>query len=190
MPGRISANDVGSMPYSSGGRPATALSADVRHLCPCTARRRAVGVGDELGRHVPVLGRQSPLEQVGRLDHVVVDAHQDHVVEIHRRSLSCESADCGATDPAAPAVIEVTIAIYITITTDRWASRALASVTGSPRGQRPLGSDTLSTSGRLPTHRRGAPREALSVLKSHFSPPVPTAGRSPEAPDVSAAGST
>ena len=35
------------------------------------------------GASVAVLGRDVPLEHVGRLDHVVVDAHQDHVVDTH-----------------------------------------------------------------------------------------------------------
>jgi hypothetical protein len=34
--------------------------------------------------------RQAPLEQVGRLDHVVVDAHQDQIVDLHAPSLPPE----------------------------------------------------------------------------------------------------
>ncbi len=43
----------------------------------------AVLVGDELGGQVHVLGREMALEEVRRLDHVVVHTHHDHVVDLH-----------------------------------------------------------------------------------------------------------
>ena len=43
----------------------------------------AVVTGDELRRQVDVLGGQAALEEVRRLDHVVVDAHQHHVSDVH-----------------------------------------------------------------------------------------------------------
>ena len=44
----------------------------------------ALVVGDHDRRLVPVLGRHVTEEHVGRLDDVVVDAHQDQVVGLHR----------------------------------------------------------------------------------------------------------
>ena len=41
-------------------------------------------LADQLRRDVLVLRGQVGVEQVGRLDHVVVHAHDDHVVELHR----------------------------------------------------------------------------------------------------------
>jgi hypothetical protein len=38
---------------------------------------------DDLGREVPVLGRKVALEQIGRLDYVVVDTDDDHVLGPH-----------------------------------------------------------------------------------------------------------
>ena len=73
------------MPYSSFGRPATALSADGLHRD--AAEHPDVGAGvvaHELGRPVLVLGVEVVDEQVRRLDQVVVDADQDEVVDVHR----------------------------------------------------------------------------------------------------------
>jgi hypothetical protein len=44
----------------------------------------AIFVGDHHRRFVPVLGRHVTEEHVGRLNDVVVDAHQDQVVGLHR----------------------------------------------------------------------------------------------------------
>ena len=78
------------MPYSSGGRPATAFSPmlgiSLALVHPDVA---AVVLPDELRREVDVLGREAAVEQVRRLDDVVVDAHQDHVVETHAVPLVC-----------------------------------------------------------------------------------------------------
>jgi hypothetical protein len=75
------------MPYS---RPAgDGVEGDVRqHLALVDPRVRAVVAGRELRCEVDVLRRQSTLEEVRRLDHVVVDAHEDHVVDLHRTSPS------------------------------------------------------------------------------------------------------
>ena len=81
QPARISSKDVGSIPYSSLGRPATAL----RPMFGTSIVLEAPDVGavvlaDQLRRDVGVLGREVALEHVGRLHDVVVDAHDDHVV--------------------------------------------------------------------------------------------------------------
>ena len=82
----MSAKAVGSMPYSSGGRPATALSATFEISWPSYTHAFVPSVaGDELRREVDVLRREAAVEQVRRLDHVVVDADQDHVVDLHCR---------------------------------------------------------------------------------------------------------
>ena len=64
------------------------VEADVRHLefeeLPHVG---AVVLVDDLGREIPVLGGEMALEQVGRLDHVVVDADDDHVLGAHRGPL-------------------------------------------------------------------------------------------------------
>ena len=60
------------MPYSSFGRPATALSATLAISGIVHPRVRAVVAGDELRRQVGIIRRQPPLEQVRWLDHVVV----------------------------------------------------------------------------------------------------------------------
>ena len=44
----------------------------------------AVVVGDELGGQVHVLGREAPVEEVRRLDDMVVHADHDHLVDFHR----------------------------------------------------------------------------------------------------------
>jgi hypothetical protein len=67
------------------GRPARdRVQPDVRDLAafvrPDVA---AVVLPDDARRDVDVLGREAALEHVGRLDGMVVHAHQDHVVETH-----------------------------------------------------------------------------------------------------------
>ena len=58
---------------------------DVRHLeLQELPDVRAVVLVDDLGREVPVLGGKVALEQVGRLDDVVVDTDDDHVLGAHR----------------------------------------------------------------------------------------------------------
>ena len=42
---------------------------------------------------IDVLGGQAAVEHVGRLDHVVIDAHQDKIVNIHDSLLSCSTYD-------------------------------------------------------------------------------------------------
>ena len=84
-----------SRPYSSGTRPATALSptlgSGVALEHPDVA---AVVQRLDVRRHLGGLLRQAALEEVGRLDDVVVDAHQDQIVDLHcgppRRE--CDSA--------------------------------------------------------------------------------------------------
>ena len=72
------------MPYSSLRAAGDGVERDVADLLALVQPRvRAVVAGDELRREVDVLRRQPAVEQVGRLDHVVVDAHQHHVVEVH-----------------------------------------------------------------------------------------------------------
>ena len=63
----------------------------------------AVLVAHHLGRLVQPLLRHVVLVHVGRLDHVVVDADQDHVVEVHGVLLSCADAcsACERTDRRA-----------------------------------------------------------------------------------------
>ena len=87
QPGRISSKAVGSMPYSSLGRPATALSpmfgifGAVEH--PDVGA--VVACGTTCGASVARTSRgHVVLEHVGRLDEVVVDADHDQVVGVHR----------------------------------------------------------------------------------------------------------
>ena len=53
----------------------------------------AVVVLHDPRRVVDVLGREAAVEHVGRLDDVVVDAHQDKIVNIHDSLLSCSRYD-------------------------------------------------------------------------------------------------
>jgi hypothetical protein len=60
------------------------VEADVARLHPFPhPRLRAVVLLDDPGRAVLVLRRHPSLEQVPRLDHVVVDRHEDEVVDVH-----------------------------------------------------------------------------------------------------------
>ena len=72
------------MPYSSGGRPATALSPMLGISRPS---KRQTSVPSSLrtttGAPVLPLGRQVAVEHVRRLDDVVVDTDHDHVVDAH-----------------------------------------------------------------------------------------------------------
>ena len=84
-PRRISSNAVGSKPYSSGGRPGDRVEPDVGDLR--ALERPHVGVHlvfVDHARGVLEVGlRHVPLEEVGRLDDVVVDADEDEVVHVH-----------------------------------------------------------------------------------------------------------
>ncbi len=72
------------MPYSSGVRPATAFSPMLGTSMPW---KRQTSVPSSLrttwGASSLVLRREVTLEEVGGLDDVVVDADDDHVVELH-----------------------------------------------------------------------------------------------------------
>ena len=72
------------MPYSSGGRPVTALSPTFG-MSKSRNFHASVPSAHVLDprRDVLVLRGQVVLEHVGRLDDVVVDADQDHVVHAH-----------------------------------------------------------------------------------------------------------
>ena len=84
QPGRISSKAVGSMPYSSFGRPATALSPMLGMTEPSkTQTSDPSSVCSTCGRPVGVLRRDVAVEQVGWLDQVVVDADEDQVVGAH-----------------------------------------------------------------------------------------------------------
>ena len=72
------------MLYSSGGRPATALSPMFGITLPSYSQTSMPSRWTLFGAAVlPLLG-QVVVEERGRLDHVVVDAHQDQVVHLHR----------------------------------------------------------------------------------------------------------
>ena len=72
------------MPYSSTGRPATALSPMLVASLP-SKRQTSVPSSrrSTRGRLIGEAGRQPALEHVRRLDHVVVDADQHQVLELH-----------------------------------------------------------------------------------------------------------
>ena len=83
-PLRISSNAVGSKPYSSGGRPATALSPTLGIVVPSYSHTSASVVDvDHPRRVLEVCLRHVALPHVGRLDDVVVDADEDQVVHVH-----------------------------------------------------------------------------------------------------------
>ena len=84
QPGRIWAKDSASRPYSSGTRPATALRPTFGSAAPWNIQTsRPSSCVSTLGADLGGLLRQAPLEEVGRLDDVVVDAHQDQIVDLH-----------------------------------------------------------------------------------------------------------
>ena len=58
-------------------------------LLPVPPLLKALGVGLDPGGQVPVLGRDVPLEHIGRLGNVVIDTDQDHVVCAHGAPPSC-----------------------------------------------------------------------------------------------------
>ena len=66
QPGRISSKAVGSMPYSSRGRPATAFKPMFGMVCPLNTHT-SLPSGEPLhaGRPVLIFGRQTALEEVG-----------------------------------------------------------------------------------------------------------------------------
>ena len=83
------------MPYSSGGRPGDRVEPDVGDLeVEEVPHVGAVGLVHDVGRDVAVLRGQVVLEHVGRLDDVVVDAHQDHVVDLHGGNATRWDAGC------------------------------------------------------------------------------------------------
>ena len=72
------------MPYSSGGRPATALSPMFGISLPSyTQTSLPSSWRIDVRRDVAPARREMALEHVRRLDDVVVDAHQDHLVHLH-----------------------------------------------------------------------------------------------------------
>ena len=78
-PRRISSKRTGSKPYSSTGRPTTALKPDVRQLLAVVdPGLAAVVLLDDAGGAVGELGGHPAVEGVGRLDDVVVGG--DHRV--------------------------------------------------------------------------------------------------------------
>ena len=78
--------DVGSMLYSSGGRPATALSPMFGIVLPSYSQTSIPSRCTLFGRPIEPLRGEVVVEERGRLDHVVVDAHQDEVFHPHRIS--------------------------------------------------------------------------------------------------------
>ena len=77
------------MPYSSGGRPATALSPMFGSSWPSYDQTSVPSsFWMSLRREVLVLVGQVAVEHVGRLDDVVVDADEDQVFDVHVRSPS------------------------------------------------------------------------------------------------------
>ena len=75
------------MPYSSGRTPGDGVEPDVGDLLVEELPDvRAVGRADHVRRDVLVLRGEVALEQIGWLDDVVVDAHDDHVVDLHGTS--------------------------------------------------------------------------------------------------------
>ena len=81
---------------------------DVRELLALVEPDVVAAVGlDDLRRQVLVLGGQVAVEHVGRLDHVVVDRHQDHVLDLHRET-PCRDAWASADhDVAVTLQIEI-----------------------------------------------------------------------------------
>ena len=74
------------MPYSSGGRPATALSPMLGIALPSnTQTSLPSSMRTTSGARSPHLAGEVAVEQVGRLDDVVVDAHEDQVFGVHRQ---------------------------------------------------------------------------------------------------------
>ena len=77
------------MPYSSFGPPRHGVQPDVGDLVLVVVPGEGAVVALlQLRCELLVLGRQVRLEHVRRLDDVVVDAHQDQVVRLHRGPLS------------------------------------------------------------------------------------------------------
>ena len=84
----MSSKLVGSIAYSSGGRPATAFNPMFGSSAPMELPHVDAGVlAHELRRDLGVLLREPPFEQVGGLDHVIVDADQDEIFDAHAGSL-------------------------------------------------------------------------------------------------------
>ena len=77
------------MPYSSGGRPATAFSPTLGICWPSNTQTLVPSslVTSRGARSFHFAGEVA-LPHVGRLADVVVDAHQDHVVHLHGQSSS------------------------------------------------------------------------------------------------------
>ncbi len=72
------------MPYSSGGRPATAFSPMLGISRPSYAQTSLPSSFlTTRGATSTYSAGRRPSNMCGRLDDMVVDAHQDHVVETH-----------------------------------------------------------------------------------------------------------
>ena len=84
QPARSSAKEVGSMPYSSGGRPATAFRATLEISWPSYTQALVPSSRVmNFGARSTYFGGEPAVEDVRRLDHVVVHADQHHVVHVH-----------------------------------------------------------------------------------------------------------
>ena len=122
----------------------------------------ALRVADDLRRLVEPLGGQVVLVHVGRLDHVVVDAHQDHVVHTHvraplggrmtyepkrRRTCARDSTDPGgrgySCPPGPSAAAQRPPSIRMSMPLRKLASsetrKATTAATSSARPSRPRG---------------------------------------------------
>ena len=101
-PGRISAKPTGSKPHSSLGHVTTAF----RPIDPiCWPSNNHFSMPSSpittCGHPVAVLGRRVAVEHVGRFDDVVVDAHEDQVVDLHGAS-----QECGVPSPYTGATVD------------------------------------------------------------------------------------
>ena len=87
-PGRISSRPCGSSPYSSLGRPATALSATLGITTSRNCQESLPsGLCTNRGASWAYFLGKWFLEHVRRFDNVIVDADQDHVVFVHNLPL-------------------------------------------------------------------------------------------------------
>ncbi len=85
QPGRISSKAVGSMPYSSLGRPATAFSPMLGIFEPSNSQTSEPSlVRMTFGARSRYLAGMCCVEHRRRLDQVVVDADQDQIFCLHR----------------------------------------------------------------------------------------------------------
>ena len=76
------------MPHSSFGQPTTALRLPEPLATPWNHQRSMPSSpSTDSGRLIPPPIRHVSLEHVGRLDHVIVAADQNHILELHALSL-------------------------------------------------------------------------------------------------------